>query len=75
MPIAINGSGTLTGLSVGGLEERATPSLTEGNLTESTNVGAINIENINTGGFRYRCVTNTSGAVIRSANVNASAEL
>ena len=55
--------------------KRVTPSLAEANLTESVNVGAINIENVNTGGFRYRCVTNASGAVIRSANVNASAEL
>jgi hypothetical protein len=56
------------------VSKRRAPSLSEVNLTESSNVGALNFELINTGAFRYRCTTNSSGAVIRSANVRASAE-
>ena len=55
--------------------KRAAPSLNEANVTESSNVGALNIELIDTRAFRYRCTTNSSGTVVRSANVNATAEL
>ena len=57
------------------VQKRAAPSLTEVNMTYTVNVGAVSLDTIQTQDFRYRCTVLGPGAVVRSANVIADAEL